>query len=68
MKLLLGIILGAILTVGSAYLYDSHQAVAAANPSTTTQRTLVNWDVVAVKWSDLSERAREEWKRIASSS
>ena len=33
MRLLLGLILGAILTVGAAYVYDSHNAVAAANGS-----------------------------------
>jgi hypothetical protein len=68
MKLLLGIILGAILTVGGAYLYDSHQAVAAGSTPPAAERSLVNWDVVAVKWTHLSARAREEWKRLASSS
>jgi hypothetical protein len=68
MKVLIGIILGAFLTVGGAYLYDSHQAVAAPNAPAATQRPLVNWDVVAVTWEHLSERARAEWKRIASSS
>jgi len=65
MKVLLGIILGAVLTVGAAYLYDSHQATAAvAAPEAAVQRPLVNWDVVAVKWTQLSERARAEWNRI----
>jgi hypothetical protein len=30
MRVLLGIILGGILTIGGAYLYDSHNALAAA--------------------------------------
>ena len=64
MRVLLGIILGGILTVGGAYLYDSHNAVTAANAS-SVQRPLVNWDVVSTKWHRLTERARAEWTRLA---
>ncbi len=65
---MLGIILGAALTVGGAYLYDTHQRTAALGVSETAGRPLVNWDVVAVKLNHLTARAREEWKRLASSS
>jgi hypothetical protein len=68
MRLLFGIILGALLTVGAAYLYDSHHAVAAASAPASAQRPLVNWDVVATKWGYVAARARAEWKRIANSS
>lgn len=68
MKVLLGIVFGAVLTVGGAYLYDSHQATTALSAQASAQRPLVNWDVVAVKWSHLAARARAEWQRIASSS
>ncbi len=69
MRLLLGIALGAALTVGGAYLYDSHHTALAMNaPQSAQQRPLVNWDVVAVKWAQLAKRARAEWNRIASSS
>jgi hypothetical protein len=68
MKVLFGIILGAVLTVGGAYHYDSHHATRAVSASVVAQRPLVNWDVVAVKWSQLAARARAEWQRIASSS
>lgn len=68
MRLVCGIILGAALTVGGAYLYDAHYAVAAVNAQATTQRPLVNWDVVAVKWGHLTARARHEWHHIASAS
>lgn len=63
MRLLFGVILGVLLTIGGAYVYDSaHQ-----RPTTTAaaQRPLVNWDVVAVKWNGLTARARTEWTRIA---
>ncbi|MBI3704729.1 MAG: hypothetical protein HY244_13005 [Rhizobiales bacterium] len=65
MRTLLGIILGGILTVGGAYLYDSHHALEAANAPASAQRPLVNWDVVGNKWQKLSERARAEWVRVA---
>jgi hypothetical protein len=66
MRVLLGIILGAVLTVGGAYLYDSHNAALAASAPASAQRPLVNWDVVAVKWGYAAARARNEWNRIAS--
>ena len=63
MRLLFGVILGALLTVGGAYVYDStHEP---ATTSTVAQRPLVNWDVVAVKWNGLTTRARSEWTRLA---
>ena len=64
MRILLGIILGGLITVGSAYLYDSHNTLAATNGIATAQRPLVNWDVVGQKWIRLTERARAEWNRI----
>ena len=65
MRILLGIILGGVLTVGGAYLYDSHNAISAANATASLQRPLVNWDVAGTKWQHLSERARAEWTRLA---
>jgi hypothetical protein len=58
MRLLLGIILGGVLTVGGAYLYDSHNALAVANAPASVQQPLVNWDVVDTKWQRLTERPR----------
>lgn len=66
MRVLIGIILGAVLTVGGAYLYDSRTPLGAANSSTSAQRPMVNWDVVSTKWNHLTDRARAEWNRIAS--
>jgi hypothetical protein len=65
MRLSLGIILGALLTVGGAYIYDSHNALEAANAPASVQRPLVNWDTVNTKWQKLTERARSEWNRHA---
>jgi len=65
MRVLFGIILGALLTVGGAYIYDSHNALEAVNAPTSAQRSLVNWDTVSTKWQHLTERARSEWSRVA---
>ena len=64
MRLLFGIIIGACLTVGGAYLYDSHNALDAVNAPASAQRPLVNWDIVSVKWEHLTVRARTEWTRL----
>lgn len=64
MRVLIGIILGTILTVGAAYIYDSHNALASQNAG-ATQKTLVNWDTAATEWQRISNRARAEWVRIA---
>ena len=66
MRVLLGIILGVILTVGGAYLYDSHNTLSAENaPASAQRRPMVNWDVVGTKWQHLTDRARAEWARHA---
>jgi hypothetical protein len=61
MRLLIGLVLGAALTIGAAYIYDSRNAVAAENGTAALQRPLVNWDVVSSKWRALSDRARDAW-------
>ena len=63
MRLLFGIILGALITVGAAHVYD--QAHAPATTTAAAARPLVNWDVVGTKWDRLTNRARTEWTRIA---
>lgn len=66
MRLLLGIILGAVLTIGGAYLYDSNQAMTATTAQSSVQRPMVNWDVVGNKWDRLTDMARSEWNRLRS--
>jgi hypothetical protein len=65
MRLLLGILLGVVLTVGCVYLYDTNNATLAANAPASVSRPMVNWDVVGTKWGRLTERARTEWTRLA---
>lgn len=61
MRLLLGIILGALLTVGGAYVHDSQYT--AAGGTAVAQRQLVNWDVVSSTFQRVTDRARAEWNR-----
>jgi hypothetical protein len=63
MRLLLGIILGAVLTIGGAYLSDTHNSAAALDAPASAQRPMVNWDVVNTKWHHLTESARSRWHR-----
>jgi hypothetical protein len=65
MRVLFGIILGGILTVGGAYIYDSSHPLSAANTQASTERPLVNWDVVGTTWDRVAHRARAEWVRVA---
>jgi len=65
MRVLIGIILGGVLTVGGAYVYDSHNALLTADAPASVQRPLVNWDVVNTKWNHLTGSARAEWTRLA---
>ena len=58
MRLLFGIILGAALTVGVAYVSDTAKSGPDARP-------MVNWDVVAKNLDSVTTLARAGWKRIA---
>jgi hypothetical protein len=56
MPILLGFILGVILTIAGAYEFDSSTGRAAngLTPTATgTQAPLVNWGVVGNEWNDL---------------
>jgi hypothetical protein len=62
LRVFLGIILGILLTVGSAYIADSFR------PSTSTDelatRPMVNWEVVEHNFRGLSARIQEGWSRL----
>ncbi|HKF08058.1 MAG TPA: hypothetical protein VKB89_04955 [Xanthobacteraceae bacterium] len=57
MRLIFGMIIGASLTIGGAYIAD---AVAG-----TEAKPLVNWSVVAENIDTMTTLARAGWKRIA---
>lgn len=78
MRVILGVILGILLTVGSAYVYDSVTGRAANTPPAKAassvaedERPMVNWDVVSKDLDDLraglvevGNRVQETWKKL----
>ncbi len=62
MRVLLGIILGVILTIAGTYTYDSSTGRAANGLTTTAaggQAPMVNWDVVSANWNLFKTNVRE---------
>lgn len=66
MRFLLGIIVGAALTIFTAYVLDSRTTVAGVE-TTNTHRQMVNWDIVSQNWNQFSDRVRGEWRRLSNS-
>lgn len=67
MRTFFGMILGALLLGLGVYAYDSMQTSSVASGDVAqTNRTIVNWDVVAADWHILQTRAHENWVRISS--
>jgi hypothetical protein len=60
MRLLLGMILGALLTITAAWIYDSGRSDQAG-----VQRTMVNWDVVSENWQAAKTRVQREWTQLS---
>ncbi len=62
MRALLGIILGAILTIAGAYIYDSSTGRESNGLTATAaggQAPMVNWDVVNADWNIFTTNVRE---------
>jgi len=59
MHFIFGLIIGCLLTVGTAYVADTMSS------STAGAKPMVNWDVVAKNLDHVSTLAREGWKKIA---
>ena len=56
MRLIFGIILGALLTVGGAYVVDTSSGAEA--------KPMVNWDVVSKNVETLGTKVRQGWNRL----
>ena len=69
MRVLFGIILGVILTIGVAFIADSWTKGPATSggsePGMVERRTMVNWDVVGDNVRIVSQRAREAWSKLS---
>ena len=59
MRLILGMILGAALTIGGAYVSDTTSKSAGAD-----QRPMVNWDVVARNVDSLTTMIKQGWAKL----
>jgi hypothetical protein len=74
MQILLGMILGASITVGAAFVYDSSTGRVANGltvASAEGHAPVVNWDVVSHDWDGMKQELRDValdiekgWKRI----
>jgi hypothetical protein len=66
MRLLFGMILGAALTIGLAYVHDQMYAPLSPSPppAASESRPLVNWDVAATLAHRLSAAARTQWEKL----
>lgn len=61
MRTFFGMIVGAALTVGLIYVYDS---ASSNNFTKANARTIVNWDVAAADWANLKIRTRDSWNKL----
>lgn len=62
MRFLFGIIVGILLTVGAAYVFDStHKG---EGPDGAAERQIVNWDVVQNELKTLSTNIHEGWDHL----
>lgn len=61
MRFIFGLIIGVLLTVGTAYVADAMRG--APGPDGTPQR-MVNWDVVNNDLSGLSSNIQTAWARL----
>ncbi len=60
MRVLFGMILGALLTVLAAYAYDANRGAEAGQ-----QSRMVNWDVVSQNWQAAKNRVQREWTQLS---
>ena len=65
MRLLFGIVLGAVLTVGVAFIGDTWTTGPGTESGTAQRRTMVNWDVVGENMRVVHKHAREVWSKLS---
>jgi len=65
MRVLFGMILGALLTIGVAFVHDSWSSNSASASSSVADARMVNWDVVGANWRIVKDRARDTWTMLS---
>lgn len=67
MRVLLGMILGALLLAVGVYIADSMStSTVVTGQASQETRAIVNWDVVATDWHALKTRAHDDWVKLSS--
>lgn len=62
MRLILGLLLGALLLTAGAYYHDSMRtSTVASGPGAVENRPMVNWDVVEANWNSFKIRVQESF-------
>jgi hypothetical protein len=64
MRLILGMILGAILTTAAAYVHDTVLITPTGTTLGAEQRPMVNWDVVQSSVRNIGTRTREQVDKL----
>jgi predicted membrane protein len=62
LRIFLGVIIGILLTIGTAYVVDSFRPSSSTDELAT--RPMVNWDVVDHNLHGVSARVQEGWTRL----
>lgn len=66
MRFLFGMIVGAALTTGAAYVYDTTIAPPPADAQGPGAKPMVNWDVVGHNARVAAAQARDQWDKLTS--
>ena len=68
MQTIFGFIIGVAVTIGVAYLHDASITAPAINTgnTVTTERQMVNWDVVGNNWRELKTNVSNGWRKLQS--
>jgi hypothetical protein len=64
LRVFIGIIVGILLTIGTAYVADSLRPGTGSTGTEVAARPMVNWDVVGDNFRSLSTKAQEAWTRL----
>jgi hypothetical protein len=65
MRLILGMLLGALLLTAGAYYHDSMAtSTIASGPNASEHRPMVNWDVVESNWNSFKVKVQEGWASL----
>jgi hypothetical protein len=66
MRVLFGMIIGAAITIGGAYVHDSlYASVSTEPPAVAGERPMVNWDVATAFARRTSAAARAQWNKLS---